>query len=252
MDRWLQVHVWQKEKDEQEVEKEKMLLSSQWLEFLQMSPFLQKKLVHVLQNVNKLRSQAIIYPPNENIMRWSYMCQPNKIKVIILGQDPYHGGQATGLAFSVSKQDKIPPSLKNIFSEIARSISSFSVPNHGCLDRWAYQGVLLLNTILTVEKGKAGSHSDLGWIWFTNYIISCLSNQLDNCVFLLWGSKAIEKSNLINSQKHLVLKAQHPSPLAARSTRPSNWPKFIGCDHFKLTNNYLELHHKTCVDWNLD
>ncbi|BBB06494.1 uracil-DNA glycosylase [Rhinolophus gammaherpesvirus 1] len=251
MEKWLQLHAWSA-KDDQEVAPEKLMLSPQWLEFLQMSPFLQKKLLSLLQDVSKLRAKSIVYPDDEHIMRWSFMCHPTEVKVVILGQDPYHGGQATGLAFSVSREFKIPPSLKNIFSEISRSDASFSVPVHGCLDNWARQGVLLLNTILTVEKGKAGSHSDLGWIWFTNYIISCLSNQLNHCVFLLWGSRAIEKASLIDSQKHLVLRAQHPSPLAANSTRPSNWPKFSGCDHFTQANNYLKLHQKTCIDWNLD
>nr|BEG23038.1 uracil-DNA glycosylase [Macronycteris gammaherpesvirus 1] len=252
MENWLQLHVWAHENNENDNLDEKLLLSPLWLEFLKLSPFLKKKLYSLLETVTKLRSQCIVYPMEQDVMRWSYMCIPNEIKVVILGQDPYHGGQANGLAFSVSRSHPIPPSLKNIFLEISRSDPSFTVPHHGCLESWAKQGVLLLNTILTVEKGKAASHSSLGWVWFTNYIINTISNKLNHCVFLLWGSKAIEKANLIDSQKHLVLKAQHPSPLAANSTRPSNWPKFIGCDHFKQANNYLILHKKSCINWNLD
>nr|UTK45507.1 uracil-DNA glycosylase [Equid gammaherpesvirus 5]UTK45586.1 uracil-DNA glycosylase [Equid gammaherpesvirus 5]UTK45665.1 uracil-DNA glycosylase [Equid gammaherpesvirus 5]UTK45744.1 uracil-DNA glycosylase [Equid gammaherpesvirus 5] len=256
MERWLQKHVWaqqqqQQPQDDQALE-EKIPINKAWLGFLQMSPFLQKKLLTLLQTVAKLRASTVVYPPEERVFSWSWLCNPTDVKVIILGQDPYHGGQATGLAFSVSKGVAIPPSLRNIFLEVAACDSEFAVPRHGCLDNWAKQGVLLLNTILTVEKGKPGSHGDLGWTWFTNYIISCLSNQLDHCVFMLWGSKAIEKANLINTSKHLVLKSQHPSPLAARSNRPSQWPKFLGCGHFRAANEYLGQHGKCPVDWNLD
>ncbi|UTM05136.1 uracil-DNA glycosylase [Equid gammaherpesvirus 2] len=256
MERWLQHHVWRKDQeDQQDLEKlldDKIPISKAWVDFLQMSPFLKRKLVTLLETVAKLRTSTVVYPGEERVFSWSWLCEPTQVKVIILGQDPYHGGQATGLAFSVSKTDPVPPSLRNIFLEVSACDSQFAVPLHGCLNNWARQGVLLLNTILTVEKGKPGSHSDLGWIWFTNYIISCLSNQLDHCVFMLWGSKAIEKASLINTNKHLVLKSQHPSPLAARSNRPSLWPKFLGCGHFKQANEYLKLHGKCPVDWNLD
>ncbi|AMA67401.1 uracil-DNA glycosylase [Vespertilionid gammaherpesvirus 1] len=252
MEQWLNENIWQNLQQEEEILDEDLLISSKWLEFLQMSPFLKKKLLTLLKTVSKMRAHSIIYPPEHRIMYWSYICDPSDIKVVIIGQDPYHGGQGTGLAFSVSKEYPIPPSLKNIFFELTRSDSSFSTPNHGCLDNWAKQGVLLLNTILTVEKGKAGSHSSLGWCWFTNYIISCLSEHLKSCVFLLWGSKAIEKAGLINTQQHLVLKAQHPSPLAANNTRPSNWPRFIGCNHFVEANSYLKLHGRDTIDWNLE
>lgn len=198
-----------------------------------------------------MRETTIIYPPEQNMMTWSYLCNPQDIKVIILGQDPYHKGQATGLAFSVHKDIPIPPSLKNIYSELARTNQNFQVPAHGCLEQWAEQGVLLLNTILTVERGQAGSHSALGWVWFTNYIISCLSEKLSNCVFLLWGSKAIQKASLVDSQRHLVLKAQHPSPLATKNKKPSLWSPFIGCNHFEEANIYLTKHNRGAVDWRL-
>ncbi|AJG42970.1 uracil DNA glycosylase [Harp seal herpesvirus] len=253
MEQWLTTHVWNcsNKTTLTEITNQDLLLSCEWMDFLQLSPFLKKKLLCLLQTVERMRLTTIVYPPKERIMYWSEICKPEDIKVVILGQDPYHGGQATGLAFSVFKGITVPPSLKNIYLEISKSDSTFQVPNHGCLDNWAKQGVLLLNTVLTVEKGKAASHTDLGWLWFTNYVISKLSENLSNCVFMLWGSKAIEKASLINCQQHLVLKAQHPSPLAANSNRPSRWPKFIGCNHFVQANNYLKEHGKSPINWNL-
>ncbi|ALE14757.1 ORF46 [Felid gammaherpesvirus 1] len=252
MDDWLKKHVWGAQNYENDnITEDKLLLTPEWLYFLELSPFLKKKLHRLIETIAKLSLTTTIYPPNEKIMYWSKICNPIDIKVIILGQDPYHGGQATGLAFSVLREYPIPPSLKNIYQEISRTDSAFITPTHGCLDGWGKQGVLLLNTVLTVEQGKPGSHSDLGWVWFTNYVINKLSEKLYNCVFMLWGSKAIEKASLINSQQHLVLKAQHPSPLAANSIRTSKWPKFIGCDHFIQANNYLKEHNKNPIDWNL-
>uniref|UniRef100_A0A8D2CYF3 Uracil-DNA glycosylase n=1 Tax=Sciurus vulgaris TaxID=55149 RepID=A0A8D2CYF3_SCIVU len=193
-----------------------------------------------------------IFPGDDQIMYWSYLCPPESIKVIIIGQDPYHAGQATGLAFSVAKGCQIPPSLKAIYTELNASVPDFSLPAHGCLDTWAKRGVLLLNTILTVEKGKPGSHQDLGWHWFTNYILSTLSEKLNSCVFILWGSKAISKANLISAEKHLILKSQHPSPLAARNQRYGVWPSFIGCNHFNKANEYLISKGKLPIDWKLN
>lgn len=252
MESWLEKYVWSINNDETcAVDDEQLLISKEWLDFLNMTPFLKKKLYSLLCKIQKMRETIIIYPPETSMMAWSYLCSPQDIKVIILGQDPYHRGQATGLAFSVFKNIPIPPSLKNIYSELARTNQNFQVPTHGCLEQWAGQGVLLLNTILTVEKGKAGSHSALGWVWFTNYIISSLSDKLINCVFLLWGSKAIEKASLVDSQRHLVLKAQHPSPLAVRSKNHSLWSPFIGCNHFNQANIYLVQHNRGAVDWSL-
>lgn len=250
MDTWLQKNVWTKNTDGVcDIQDDQLLISKIWLDFLNMTPFFKKKLYTLLQQIKNMRKTTIIYPPEEKMMTWSYLCKPQDIKVVILGQDPYHKGQATGLAFSVHKDIPIPPSLKNIYSELARTNQNFKVPAHGCLEQWADQGVLLLNTILTVERGQAGSHSALGWVWFTNYIINCLSEKLSNCVFLLWGSKAIEKASLVDSQRHLVLKAQHPSPLAAKNKKPSLWSPFIGCNHFEEANRYLTKHNKGAVDW---
>ncbi|AAC95571.1 orf 46 [Ateline gammaherpesvirus 3] len=251
MDKWLQREIWSKVQSIDRTSNESLLISPDWLEFLQMSPFLKQKLLNLLNCVKEQRKKTVIYPPDDRIMFWSYCCAPKDIKVVILGQDPYHGGQGTGLAFSVSYEYPIPPSLRNIFLELQRSDPLFHVPNHGCLNSWAKQGVLLLNTVLTVEKGKAYSHSELGWQWFTDYIISSLSEKLSSCVFMLWGTKAIEKSVLIDPSKHLVLKAQHPSPLAAVGQRVKTWPKFIGCDHFRQANKYLEEHQKKTIFWSI-
>lgn len=252
MEEWLEKYVWSHVDDGYDISDSELLISEPWLEFLDFSPFLKRKLYNLLSYVVKLRQNAEIYPSTDRIMYWSYLCDPRHIKVIILGQDPYHGGQADGLAFSVARDRVIPPSLKNIYNELCRSCPSFRRPTHGCLTAWTEQGVLLLNSILTVEKGKPGSHTDIGWTWLTNYIISSLSTKLDNCVFLLWGSKAIERSRLIDGQKHLILKASHPSPLALRSGARSNRPAFIGCNHFVLTNQYLSSHKRGEIDWSLE
>lgn len=227
-------------------------MAEEWLAFLDLSPFLKHKLCSLFNKVEQLRKKCIIYPPQPQIMSWSYMCKPEDIKVVILGQDPYHGGQANGQAFSVNRGFAVPPSLKNIFREIHNCYSEFISPGHGCLEQWGERGVLLLNTVLTVEEKKPGSHFDLGWIWFTNYIIATLSEKLSHCVFMLWGSKAIAKGSLINSHKHLVLKAQHPSPLAAKNNFSSSWPKFLGCGHFSTANKYLLEHGREPVDWTLN
>ncbi len=142
---------------------ENLLLPDLWLDFLQLSPIFQRKLAAVIACVRRLRTQATVYPEEDMCMAWARFCDPSDIKVVILGQDPYHGGQANGLAFSVAYGFPVPPSLRNIYAELHRSLPEFSPPDHGCLDAWASQGVLLLNTILTVQKGKPGSHADIGW-----------------------------------------------------------------------------------------
>ncbi|QFN51742.1 ORF 46 [Macacine gammaherpesvirus 5] len=255
MDTWLETVVWHKMSmiEPNETPTQMLLISDSWLKFLNLSPFLKKKLAALLKRVMDMSNVTVIYPPIDRIMWWSYCCEPEDIKVVILGQDPYHRGQATGLAFSVAPDYSIPPSLKNIFKEIANTVPGFTAPSHGCLDCWAKRGVLLLNTILTVERGKAGSHANLGWDWFTSYIISCLSAKLQRCVFMLWGRKAIDKATLINGQRHLVLKARHPSPLAtAHAATGSPWPQFLGCNHFKLANDYLVQNRRGAVDWNIN
>ncbi|UNP64568.1 uracil-DNA glycosylase [Marmot herpesvirus 1] len=251
MDAWMDKFIWNSVFSSHDVSSFDLLLSDDWLHFLDLSPFLAKRLHDILQEIMRMRKTKIIFPPQDNIMSWSYYCRPSDIKVIILGQDPYHGGQATGLAFSVHKDCQVPPSLKNIFTELANTQENFKLPTHGCLAYWARQGVLLLNTVLTVEKGQAGSHAKIGWGWFTDLIISSVSEKLDNCVFLLWGSKAVEKSVLINPQRHLILKSQHPSPLATINNRSSKLPKFLGCGHFQQANKYLILHGRGTIDWSL-
>ncbi|GIV44123.1 MAG: uracil-DNA glycosylase 2 [Bacteroidia bacterium] len=183
-----------------------------------------------------------IYPPGSLIFHAFDRTPFDKVKVIIIGQDPYHGaGQAHGLCFSVNKGVPIPPSLQNIYKELKRDVG-IEPPNHGCLSAWADQGVLLLNAILTVEAGKASSHKGKGWETFTDEVIQVLNDQKEHLVFLLWGKFAQEKGKNINRNKHLVLTANHPSPLA----NPSN---FIGCGHFSQTNAYLQNHGIEPINW---
>jgi uracil-DNA glycosylase len=166
------------------------------------------------------------------------------VKVVILGQDPYHGaGQAHGLSFSVQPYEKIPPSLVNIYKEIEAELG-LQIPMHGCLTSWAEQGVLLLNTVLTVEESNAGSHQGKGWEQFTDVAINAINQQCENIVFILWGAHAREKAALIGN-KHLVLEAPHPSPL-------SSYRGFFGCGHFKQTNEHLLANNKQPIDWSAD
>jgi uracil-DNA glycosylase len=166
------------------------------------------------------------------------------VKVVILGQDPYHGAdQAHGLSFSVQPYEKIPPSLVNIYKEIEAELG-LQIPMHGCLTSWAEQGVLLLNTVLTVEESNAGSHQGKGWEQFTDVAINAINQQCENIVFILWGAHAREKAALIGNN-HLVLEAPHPSPL-------SSYRGFFGCGHFKQTNEHLLASNKQPIDWSAD
>ncbi len=168
----------------------------------------------------------------------------DKVKVVILGQDPYHGeGQAHGLCFSVRPGVAIPPSLQNIYREIHDELG-VPVPNHGHLTAWAEQGVLLLNSVLSVESGIAGSHRDRGWERFTDRVIDIVNTERDGVVFMLWGSYAQRKGGIIDGRRHCVLKAPHPSPLSAHRG-------FFGCGHFKAANEYLQSRGETPVDWRL-
>lgn len=167
----------------------------------------------------------------------------DKVKVVILGQDPYHGaGQAHGLSFSVQPYEKIPPSLVNIYKEIEVELG-LQIPMHGCLSSWAEQGVLLLNTVLTVEESSAGSHQGKGWEQFTDVAIDAINQQCDKVVFMLWGAHAQKKAALI-ADKHLVLQAPHPSPL-------SSYRGFFGCGHFKQANEYMSANNKKPIDWSV-
>ena len=184
-----------------------------------------------------------IYPPPKLIFNAFEKTPFDKVKVVILGQDPYHGaGQAHGLCFSVQRGIKAPPSLVNIFKEIQSDLG-IAPPNHGCLDKWAEQGIFLLNTALTVRAAEPMSHSKIGWETFTNAVIQTLSDKKSGLVFLLWGNFARNKKNLIDTSKHFILEAAHPSPLAGN--------RFSGCRHFSKTNELLSQQGLTPVDWNL-
>lgn len=192
--------------------------------------------------VRKEYQDHTVYPPGKFIFNALDSCPVDKVKVIILGQDPYHGpGQANGLAFSVSDNIPTPPSLVNIYKEIESDLGK-KMPKSGNLERWAKQGVLLLNATLTVRAHTAGSHQNQGWEIFTDAIIKSLSDQKKHLVFLLWGNYAQRKGSHIDTTKHLVLKAPHPSPLSA-------YNGFFGCRHFSQTNQYLSDHDLEPIDW---
>jgi len=192
----------------------------------------------------ELRAGKTIFPPPRCIFAALDATPFEQVKVVILGQDPYHGpGQAHGLCFSVLPGVPPPPSLVNIFSEIGRDLG-IARPDHGCLVPWARQGVLLLNAVLTVERGLAGSHQGKGWEGFTDHVIDQLNREREGLVFLLWGSYAQAKGALIDARRHRVLKAPHPSPLSAHRG-------FIGCGHFSKTNQWLSEHRQSEIDWSL-
>jgi len=194
------------------------------------------------ERVRKEYLSATVFPPPQKIFRAFELCAPEDIKVVILGQDPYHTpGVADGLAFSTPSGSKIPPSLQNIFKEIDSEYST-SCNKNPDLTRFAAQGVLLLNASLSVRKGEANSHSEYGWHLFTDAVISALSEQFEHIVFLLWGSFARQKSFLIDESKHLVLSSPHPSPFSANRG-------FLGNGHFKKANEYLKEHARGEIDW---
>ena len=183
-----------------------------------------------------------IFPPAGQIFNAFNTCPFNNVKVVILGQDPYHGpGQAHGLCFSVNDGIPFPPSLQNIFKEISSDLG-LQIPSSGNLTRWAEQGVLLLNATLTVRASQAGSHQGKGWEEFTDSVIKIISEKAENVVFILWGSYAIKKKALIDASKHCILTAPHPSPL-------SSYRGFFGCKHFSKTNEYLQSVGKTPIAW---
>lgn len=190
------------------------------------------------------KRQYIVYPPSKLIFNAFNLTPFNDVKVVILGQDPYHNvGQAHGLAFSVPDGIQKPPSLQNIFKELNQDLG-INIPTNGNLEKWAKEGVLLLNASLTVRAHNAASHAKIGWQRFTDAAIRTLSEQKNNLVFILWGNYAIAKENLIDHNKHLILKTVHPSPLSASRG-------FFGCKHFSKTNEYLIKNGITPIDWNL-
>lgn len=198
--------------------------------------------VSLTEFVRKAYSAGICYPPAKQIFNAFEHCDFDNVKVVILGQDPYHGaGQAHGLCFSVNDGVAFPPSLLNIFKEIKDDLG-IQIPKSGNLERWASQGVLLLNATLTVAANQAGSHQNRGWEEFTDAVIQLVSQHRENVVFLLWGSFAQKKAVLIDSNKHLILKTVHPSPL-------SSYRGFFGCKHFSKTNEYLLSKSLKAIEW---
>ena len=201
-----------------------------------------KKIMQFIENERK--NGKIIFPKNSDIFNALSLTPFETVKVVIIGQDPYHGpNQAHGLSFSVLPGVPAPPSLLNIFKELKEDLG-MSKPNHGCLETWAKQGVLLLNAVLSVENGKPGSHANIEWQRFTDKIISELNSKRENLVFLLWGSYAIKKGEQIDRKRHLVLSAPHPSPLSASRG-------FFGCKHFSKTNQFLKSKGIATINWEL-
>ena len=201
------------------------------------------------QIVNFLKTERsagkTTFPSGPNIFNAFNKTPFDKVKVVILGQDPYHGiGQAHGLSFSVLPGVKIPPSLQNIFKEIKADIGVENSPNFGDLTHWAEQGILLLNAALTVRNGEPMSHAKIGWAQFTDAVIKTISDKKENVIFLLWGKFAQDKQVLINTDSHYILKAAHPSPLSAHNG-------FFGCKHFSKTNEILVKHGENPIDWKL-
>jgi uracil-DNA glycosylase len=223
---------------------ENIRLESGWLE--QLKPEFEHDYMQQLRAFLRARSKAKahIYPAAKNIFAAFDHTPFEQVRVVIIGQDPYHGpGQAHGLCFSVMPGTTVPPSLQNIYRELHTDIG-FMPPQHGCLLPWAGQGVLLLNAVLTVERGQAGAHQNRGWERFTDAAITALNKHRDGLVFLLWGSYAQRKGSIVDAQRHLVLKAPHPSPLSAHRG-------FFGCRHFSQTNAWLQSHDQAAIDWQL-
>ena len=216
-------------------------IDSSWKPLLQ-EEFNKPYFSTLINFVKKEYETERIYPPGKQIFSAFDNCHLKDTKVVILGQDPYHGEkQANGLCFSVNDGIKQPPSLVNIFKEIKSDVGS-PVPESGNLERWAKQGILLLNSTLTVRAGLAGSHQHKGWEIFTDKVIELISSNNDHLVFLLWGAFAQKKAALIDNKKHLILKAAHPSPFSVHNG-------FFGCKHFSQTNNYLKKHGISPIEW---
>jgi len=218
-------------------------ISDSWDPYLA-SEFNQPYMQDLFAFLDSRRNEAI-YPAKENWYAAFEQTAFDDVKVVILGQDPYHGaGQAHGLSFSVPFGEKIPPSLRNIYKELQSDLG-ITAPAHGCLSAWAKQGVLLLNATLTVEEKNPGAHQKQGWEQFTDAAISALNEQREGLVFMLWGKYAQDKGSKIDTSRHLVLAGRHPSPFSA-------YRGFFGCAHFSKANAYLESHQQQAIDWQLD
>lgn len=205
----------------------------------------QEYFISILEKVNQAYEETTVFPPREEMFSCFTLCPYDKVKVVILGQDPYHGaGQAHGLSFSVKPGVRIPPSLRNIFKEL-KSDLNIDAPNHGSLVSWAKQGVLLMNTGWSVEEGKAASHKKFGWQTFTNRVLEELNNYEKPIVFILWGNHAIEVAKGITNSKHCIIKGVHPSPLSANGG-------FFGSQPFSKTNVFLEANGRSPIDWKIE
>jgi len=218
-----------------------MFLSKEW-SILLASQMQENYFVELKKFIDKEYETKTIYPKHEDIFRAFNLTYPEEVKVVIVAQDPYHGeNQANGLAFSVCEECKIPPSLKNIFTELIDDMGCEN-PSCGDLTKWAKQGVLLINSVLSVQKAKANSHKNRGWEKFTDFVIKKLASEHEHLVFILWGNPSQKKEKLIDASKHLVLKAPHPSPL-------SSYRGFFGSKPFSKSNEYLKSHAKEEINW---
>ena len=216
-------------------------MSASWKEPLR-GEFEQDYFASLVSFVKNEYAHRRVYPPGKDIFRALDMCPLEEVKVVIIGQDPYHGpGQANGLCFSVNDGVPYPPSLQNIFAEIHRDLGK-PIPASGNLDRWAKQGVLLLNAVLTVRASEAASHQGQGWERFTDAVVNTVSRSREGVVYMLWGSYAQRKGAMINPIRNCILKSSHPSPLSA-------YRGFMGCGHFSAANEYLVSQGKTPIDW---
>ena len=207
--------------------------------------FADERYLKIREFLKKEYSNYTVYPDMYDLFNCFKFTPLNNLKAVILGQDPYHEpNQAHGLCFSVRRGVPLPPSLQNIYKEIENDLG-IKEPDCGDLTKWAQEGVLLLNTTLTVREHLANSHSKCGWAWFTDSVIKLISDNTENTVFILWGGNARSKAPLIDTSKHLILQCAHPSPLSA-------YNGFFGCRHFSKTNEYLLSHGKSPIDWNLN
>ena len=220
------------------------MITNDWLEAVE-GEFRKPYYRQLYNFVREEYARTVVYPPADDIFNAFHLTPLSEVKVVILGQDPYHNvNQAHGLCFSVQPTVEIPPSLENIYKELHDDLGC-KIPNNGYLVKWAKQGVLLLNTVLTVRAHQANSHQNIGWEQFTDAVIEILDQQDRPMVFLLWGKPAQRKKAMLHNPNHLILEAPHPSPLSA-------YRGFFGCRHFSKTNQFLEEHGLTPIDWQIE
>ena len=222
----------------------KIKLNSSWKKYLEQE-FSKDYMLELEAFLEHQEREGVsIFPSTDNIFAALNITPLEKVKAVIIGQDPYHGeNQAHGLSFSVTKKEKIPPSLRNIYKELSDDLN-IPTPSHGCLESWAKNGVLLLNNVLTVEKSKAGAHQKKGWEIFTDKVIELINEKRSDVVFLLWGAPAQKKARHVDPKKHCILIAPHPSPL-------SSYRGWFGCKHFSKCNHFLESRNLAPIDWSI-